>query len=163
MFSFFAGYSRQCPFKWRKFFFFFKEPLLHWRGKKILQSCEVNLSLHSHIWFYFYSCTSNLKEKALKVNSRFLKRLTVHAPVLFSTSQKIQPIFISAVHQCLSFVLQQHCMFLKTDLDEFHPSFTTTRERQMALKTKSTTEVELIYKNSNSFFLLSSIFTSLQW
>lgn len=116
------------------------------RGKKkILQSCEINLFLHSHIWFYFYSCTSNLKEKALKVNPRFLKCLTVHDPVLFSTSQKIQPIFISAVHQCLSFVLQQCCMFLKIDADEFHPSFTKTQERQMALKTTTATEAWLIY------------------
>lgn len=113
--------------------------------KKILPSCEINLSLHSHVWFYFYSCTSNLKEKALKVNSRFLKCLTVHVPVLYSTSQKIWPISISVAHQCLSFVLQQHCMFSKIDLDEFHPSFTKTQERQMALKTKSTTEAWLIY------------------
>lgn len=105
-------------------------------GKKILQSCEINFSLHSHIWFYFYSCTRDLKGKALKVNSRFLKCLTVHVPVLFSTSWKIQPIFISAAYPCLSFVLQQHCMFLKIDLDEFHPSFTKTRKRQMVLKNK---------------------------
>jgi hypothetical protein len=69
----------------------------------------------------------------------------VHVPVLFSTSLKIQPILISAVHQCLSFVLQQHCMFWKIDLDEFHPSSTKTQERQMAVKTKSTTEAWLIY------------------
>lgn len=104
--------------------------------KKILQSCEINFSLHSHIWFYFYSCTRDLKEKALKVNSRFLKCLTVHVPVLFSTSWKIQPIFISAAYPCLSFVLQQHCMFLKIDLDEFHPSFTKTQKRQMVLTNK---------------------------
>lgn len=42
----------------------------------ILQSCEIHLSLHSHIWLYFYSCSSNLKEKALKVSSRFLHCLT---------------------------------------------------------------------------------------
>lgn len=42
-------------------------------GGGILQSCEINLFLHSHIWFYFYSFTSNLKEKALKVNPRFFK------------------------------------------------------------------------------------------
>lgn len=126
-------------------------------GKKILQSCEINFSLHSHIWFYFYSCTRDLKEKALKVNSRFLKCLTVHVPVLFSTSWKIQPIFISAAYPCLSFVLQQHCMFLKIDLDEFHPSFTKTQKRQMVLTNKiyHWGLVNLLKKN---FFFLSSHF-----
>lgn len=142
MFSFLVWNSRQRPFQWRKFCLNTITPL---KGKNILPSCEINLSLHSHVWFYFYSCTSNLKEKALKVNSRFLKCLTVHVPVLYSTSQKIRPTSISVAHQCLSFVLQQHCMFSKIDLDEFHPSFTKTQERQMALKTKSTTEAWLIY------------------
>lgn len=113
--------------------------------KRILRSCELNPFLHSHICFYFYSRTSNPKEKALEVNSRFLKCLSVHGTVLFSPSQKTRPSFTFAVPQCLSFVLQQCCLFLKIDTDEFHPSFTETQERQTALKTNSTTRAWLIY------------------